>query len=99
MGNVLTQTIGSKITPFDYGNNNGNNDNSDNNQCVICLDTMEKGLYQNKENIDPKQLFVKCFVCNLTVHYICEQQWLHDKNFVKCIQCQNIGTGYVSTTI
>ena len=70
MGNVFTQTMGSKISPFI----------NDNNQCVICLDTMEKGFSQNKENIDPKQLFVKCFICNLTVHYICEQQWLYDKN-------------------
>jgi len=90
MGNVFTQNIGNKITPFI-------NDNE--NQCVICLDTLEKGLHQNKENINPTKMFVKCFICNLTVHYICEQQWLHDKNFVKCIQCQNIGTGYVSTTV
>ena len=90
MGNVFAQTMGSKIIPFINNNNN---------QCVICLDTMEKGLYQNTENLVPKQMFVKCFVCNLTVHYICEQQWLHDKNFVKCIQCRNVGTGYVSTTV
>ena len=90
MGNVFTQNMGNKVIPLI--NNNAN-------QCVICLDTMEKGLYQNKENIDPKQLFVKCFICNLTVHYICEQQWLHDKTFVKCIQCQSVGTGFISTTL
>ena len=36
MGNVFTQNIGNKITPFI-------NDNE--NQCVICLDTLEKGLH------------------------------------------------------
>ena len=97
MGNVFTQTMGSKIIPF-INDNNNNNDNE--NQCVICLDTYGKRIFiKIKKILIRQQLFVKCFICNLTVHYICEQQWLHDKNFVKCIHCQNIGTGYVSTSV
>ena len=96
MVNVFTRTMANRIFPFINDNNNNNNNE---NQCVICLDTLEKGLHQNKENINPTKMFVKCFICNLTVHYICEQQWLHDKNFVKCIQCQSVGTGYISTSV
>ena len=56
---------------------------------VLCLDRMEKGKYNNLENIMLSNSMVnKCSRCNLNIQYVCVNIWLCDKTHKICDSCK-----------